>query len=163
MGTKGEMTMSVSSLKRHSLLPVAAFVSAFLLVTGQALSCCCPNEGVSDKVSQAFTALSGKLHPAASPENAMHCAGHEMPAESGTSGVVTAGANHCMAAGDECMPSSSLAAKVMVGSEFSSSWTLPIVLERMEVARALVSLHLEPLPQNKSSPPLYLSTLHILV
>ncbi len=172
---KATMSGTIQNFNRHRLLPAISIISVFFLLTGEFFSCCLINETFAKDVRQAFAILGftkpikaaaiTSENPEQHAENSEHhCHGHETVAatllEEGT-----ALTNHAIFTQDgSCLSELSIAKKTMVGSE---SFTLQIpstTMAHFVEPSAIKSFSIDhPRPQNKSSPPIYLLTLRILV
>lgn len=169
------MANTLTSLRKTTLLPIMAALSSFLLVSGQVFKCCHLNESISQSVGKAALAVSQLIGqpeaepPAQAVKTHLGCHGHPPSDESQVKGSQLKGGLQDpegvqVDAKESCLSESGFALK-----PFSPSDGFQATL--FSDARALVretsvpSLPRfeKPRPRNKSSPPLYLLTLQILV
>lgn len=167
-GTKKIMPGIIIILKRNRLLPAVAFFTVFLLLTGELFNCCHINEALSKHVQNLIGNLSWVSHhdPIASVsegENHPHCHGGtarsqphiEKNGVSGDGGYKQNGS---------CISERAIIKKSMVeslsptGSIRAASFAMHA--EPILVIPAFVN---RPRPQNRSSPPIYLLTLRLIV
>ncbi len=169
------MSGKIQNFNRHRLLPAISIISVFFLLTGEFFSCCLINETFAQDVRQAFEILGftkpikaaaiTSENPEQHAENSEHhCHGHETVAATQLEEGISL-TNHAMFTQDgSCISELSIAKKTMVGSE---SFALQIPSNSIahfvepSVVKSFSIDH--PRPQNKSSPPIYLLTLRILV
>lgn len=160
------MSVSISALKTRRLFRGVAFLVAILFITGQVFNCCLVNESFARAMKSLFqhggeTALHNEDQEAAHPGCHGHAAHHE-------TGAVHSGMTKAAEPGytqdGSCLSEQSLSAKPMVASEYAQA-PLPLALlawvPQPEFPQAFYFDR--PRPQNRSSPPLYLTTLRILV
>jgi hypothetical protein len=166
------MPRSISSFKKHPLLPVVALLASFFLLTGGVFHCCRINESLAEKLMEILTVSeAAATSPAAKLDEDMAgrhpaCRGHgtqdkSTPSPSPLSAAD--GARTVLEPAGHCLSALSLAAKAMAIGEFPVL-DLPVssVLSG-EKAATLINRVSRPRPHDKSSPPLYLITLHFLV
>ncbi len=161
------MPGTILKLKRHRLLPAISVLTVSLLLTGEFFNCCRINVAFAVDVRQVIQTL-GFITPlkavaSTSEDPDHHCHGHEVHSTSQIDGDAIPGLSMFTQVGS-CISDQSIAKKSMVGSE---SFTLEIptaatrFLEEPLVVKSFSIDH--PRPQNRSSPPIYLLTLRILV
>lgn len=160
------MSVSISALKTRRLFRGVALLVAILFITGQVFNCCLVNESFARAMKGFFrhggeTALHNEDQEDAHPG----CHGHAAHQETATvhSGMPTSGEPGYNQDGS-CLSEQSLSAKPMVASEYAQAPLLPAVFAWVPQAEFPQAFFFErPRPQNRSSPPLYLTTLRILV
>ncbi len=177
------MTGSISALKKHSLLPGMALLISSLILTGEVFNCCRINEAFAEQIellikpsSQPIVGLGIQVpqeqsdadHDSPS-ERHHHCLGHGMQTENASSDpciieTQSDGMATLVPTGEQCISEWSLKGKTMVTS------VLPQFIPPMPAVGTvadrvpMLTIHFaRPRPQNKSSPPLFLTTLRILV
>lgn len=157
------MRIRITSLRKTRLLPILGILCSILLLTGETLSCCRINESISDYL-HAFLTGSTQSKPAQSDESDHHpnCHGHEGNTVAIPNGEGGSGAHYAMAG--TCISEYSLKAKPMLAgdfafdAEFIAGPALPLTF-----GTVMPFVPERPRPQNRSSPPLYLTTLRLLV
>jgi hypothetical protein len=166
------MSVSSYSLARNPRsLSVIAILSATFLLTGELFSCCRINEAFAREVARLFQSMgrAGIEKPAAAQaddsDHHAHCHGHQaqpLAQAQATSAPVTDGT--VFHPEGTCISEHSVARQSMVGSE-SFTWSpFPASTAFRFVPAPVPTLSVErPRLQNKSSPPLFLLTLRILV
>lgn len=160
------MGQSISALKTHRLFRGVALLVSVLFLTGQVFNCCLINESFARGVKDLFRHGSAKaLHAEAGGDAHPHCHGHAAEKESG--GPVaerTSPLDSRYAQDGACLSERAFSAKPMAASEFAQAHIPSLVVgwvTQTELPRS--SRCARPRPQNKSSPPLYLITLRLLV
>ncbi len=166
------MAVSILKLKQHSILPFMAVLSSFLLLSGEFFNCCCVTElyfkGVSHLVSGATSPVKEPKTQLESnvEEHHSHCPGHPSKtlASASPSTQDLSGRNG-LKTNNSCFSESSLADKAMVIRELNPSLYSPALILSLVVKNTSFLRMSRPLPrpQNKSSPPLYLLNLRIVV
>ena len=167
------MILSVSKFKQHRVLPVLALVTAVLLISGQILNCCRLNESISASLTRAFQSVgiipAHKAQVAQESEIKSHpnCHGHGSESGVASNASITQpiepGQNN-FEAEESCLSERTFTVNAQPSSPLSLI-DLPVQVH-IGYVDAFVRLHTQvdrPRPQNKSSPPLYLLTLRILV
>ncbi len=162
------MTSVISGIKKSRLLPVMALLSSLLLLTGEFFNCCRINEAFAEGISQALHGLGFGSHEQVASvseevEHHPHCHGHH---EKQHSKKISLNEKNQTVLAQEgmCISENSITKKAMVANE---AWFVPVIAITLifdkEITQAL-PFHTEKfIPQNRSSPPLYLTTLHLLV
>ena len=164
------MRISLKRFKDGRLLPVVATLVSVLLLTGQFFACCRMNEEFAATLVKVLSRLASPhlhSHDNQEPEagESRHtCHGHGRSVES----VVAAtpeGISACsVAAKEECLSEHAFSRTPMLVSELDvpvlATLPVPISLDAIQPEPYFES---RPRPQNKSSPPLYLTTLRILI
>ncbi|MEO7423684.1 MAG: hypothetical protein ABI036_00765 [Fibrobacteria bacterium] len=177
------MTVSLTALKKHRLFKGLAFGVVSLLLTGQFFNCCFINESFASAVERAFR----PTHPAQGGTGAAHngntgaavaaeadddadahpqCHGHGSAMHTERNDLEA-----CAFPGDRkfnpdrhCLSEQSFSGKPMLSGDIADAHAaLPATLERIETSVPARFKFAQPRPRNKSSPPLYLLTLRILV
>ncbi len=170
MRKEQKMRVSISALKTGRLLPGAALLLSILFLTGQTLNCCRVNEAFGHSLRALFHGATGyqgeaiAAHEGIGEDAHPHCHGHPSD-ESGIHSVPQdlAGESHWVQDGS-CLSEKSIAGKPMLANEFSGlQLEIPVFARICETRMPLPVCFQRPRPQNKSSPPLYLTTLQILV
>lgn len=156
-------------------MPIMAVVSSFLLISGQVFKCCRLNESISESIGKAALAVSHLVSqaeaepPVQAVKTHLGCHGHPPSDESqGKGSQVNAGFQDPndvhINAKESCLSESGFALKAFSPSDGSQA---SLFSETRALVREVPVPHLprfeKPRPQNKSSPPLYLLTLQILV
>ncbi|MEO6097407.1 MAG: hypothetical protein ABIW76_17860 [Fibrobacteria bacterium] len=171
------MTVSVMKIRNgKGLLPAIALITAALLLTGEWFSCCRINEAFAREIEQVAKALGliGEAAPVVSAAEVAdahpHCHGPAAPAA--PSGEVPAlhpdadvpQGTPALAQDAHCLSEQAITRQSMVGSESLALESPPeaIALHDFPVATPFASVE-RPRPQNRSSPPVYLLTLRLLV
>ncbi|HKP98120.1 MAG TPA: hypothetical protein VJ385_20490 [Fibrobacteria bacterium] len=163
------MRVSLHALKRGRLLPGVALIVAFFFLTGRFFACCRFNQNVGAAVSRVLHGpVSFGQHGHSDPDHdpgSHHCHVHTADAQAAPSVSSHGPADACtLAEKDECLSEHAWSGKPMVQSEFvSDQGLLPPAPILAEDSQPLPRLFERPRPRNKSSPPLYLTTLRILV
>lgn len=169
----GTMAVSLSRFKRHRSVPVVALVSAVLLVSGQVLTCCSINESLSETLAKAFRTL-GIIHShhadiasEHAPKAHPNCHGHASAGEEGASSdhaILIEAGQASYEAHEACISEFGFTIKAQPSNPLSLI-DLPV-----QTPIGLIDDYVRtpawterPRPQNKSSPPVYLLTLRILV
>lgn len=164
------MTGRRSKLSNAIGVPTLAFALSVLLVIGQALNCCRINETISASIGQVLkTLVHGGPHAASeatgSPRKSHPgCHGHgpEAGTESPSPQIPSDGPHY--QSGEPCLSELSIASKALVPAPTSDIGLSIPVASYIPLSAPPRIAHLEkPRPQNKSSPPVYLLTLRILV
>lgn len=164
------MVLTLTSVRKTSLVPALAVLSSFFLVAGQVFNCCRLNETVSESFGKAAHALSHLLnHSEEAPKNqaaiAHHgCHGHILSSKDQVNGFFQNQAGSHLQADASCLSETGFTPE---GLKPSEGFTHPFSTQAPAPLQAVVVLRLprieKPRPQNKSSPPVYLLTLRILV
>ena len=157
------MRPRISSLHKTRWLPILSVLCSVLLLTGETLSCCRINESISETLRALVTGPGHHEETAdESGDPHSHCHGHaqsvvaehDTPSEAGSAYV----------AFGFCISQYSLLNKPMAVGEFAFSldilFTKAPLIAFEEVAPFLPE---RPRPQNKAGPPVYLTTLRLLV
>lgn len=164
------MAKTLTTLRKTSLMPIVALVSAFLLVAGQVFNCCRLNESISESVGNAALAVSRMLsHPKVetidlSAKTHLGCHGHAPSDESLVNADPPDENVSRLNAEESCLSESGFVPKALTPSDATQTTYFsgaPTLVHEIPVPR--VSRFEKPRPQNKSSPPIYLLTLRILV
>ena len=163
------MPGTILNFKKHRLLPAIAVLSVFFLLTGEFFSCCRINEAFAQDVRLAIQAM-GLIKPlvvvsstSEDPDHHSHCHGHEAHSNSQMEEAVQP--DHSLFTQDgNCISELSITKKSMVGSESFALEIPTAYVAIFEEPDLVPSLFVDrPRPQNRSSPPVYLLTLRILV
>jgi hypothetical protein len=173
-----KVTLFLYKFKKHPGLPVLAMVTTMLLISGQVLNCCGINESLSASLAKTLQTLGiidvhkAKVASEAEPKSHPNCPGHG--SETASEALVTAKASQPLvpaepgqnqyAAKESCLSERTLSVNAQPSNP-DSPINLAVQAQiafRAEFARFPVQAE-KPRPQNKSSPPLYLLTLRILV
>ncbi|HKP96952.1 MAG TPA: hypothetical protein VJ385_14475 [Fibrobacteria bacterium] len=166
------MRVSISALQSRRLLSGIAFLISFFFLFGQFFNCCLINESIGTALNRAFHSSShehevgAQADADADDDEDAHCRGHaghahpETIVSSGVEGEATPRFEQV----ESCLSEQSFSGKPMLASEIAVSHVAISVVHLLaEVPASLPFLFERPRPQNKSSPPLYLTTLRILV
>ena len=164
------MAYNLTTLRKTSLMTVVALVSSFVLIAGQVFKCCRLNESISENIGKAALAVIHRVSPPAM-EREVHsakahsgCHGHSPSDESPISAVLPDENGSRLNSDASCLSESGFASMALTPSD-ASHMTLftgtPALVREIPVPR--LSRFEKPRPQNKSSPPIYLLTLRILV
>jgi hypothetical protein len=150
-------------------MPILSVLCSVLLLTGETLSCCRINESISDALRALVT---GSGHHGESGESGKgavdshsHCHGHAQAVvpDHGIPGTLDVAGSAYIPFGS-CISQYSLQAKPMVVGELTFSldffYTQAPLIAVEGVAPFLIE---RPRPQNKAGPPVYLTTLRLLV
>jgi hypothetical protein len=166
---KDKMPGTILSMKRHRLLPAISFLTVFFLLMGEFFNCCRINEVFANDVRLVIQSLGliGDANPvtAASEEqdHHAHCHGHEAQSSRLIEHAAIPAASAYTQDGS-CLSELAITKKAMVGSE---SFTLDISPASVSIGEESILLKYisinRPRPQNRSSPPVYLLTLRLLV
>jgi hypothetical protein len=167
------MTFSLSKFKKHPVLPVFAMITAVLLISGQIFNCCRLNESLSETLAQAFHRV-GITHvkkvsssTEVEPKSHPNCHGHGT--ENGTAPTTNL-AQHIepgqsqYSSEESCLSERTFTVNAQPSNPVSLI-DLPVQVQ-VEYIDHFVKLPAQferPRPQNKSSPPVYILTLRILV
>ena len=163
------MTGTILSLKRHRLLPTISVLTASLLLTGEFFNCCRINEAFAHDVRQFIQSMGliRQANPVASTsegqDNHPHCHGQEAQSSQSIEHE-SYPAVSAYTLDKSCLSELAITKKSMVGSESFSPDISPAPVSTSEelVLFEYVSVN-RPRPQNRSSPPVYLLTLRLLV
>jgi hypothetical protein len=164
------MANNLTTLRKTSLMPIMALVASFLLVTGQVFNCCRLNESVSESIGKAALAVSqmvnhpdfGREDPSAKAHS--RCHGHSPTDESRFSADRPDEDGSRVNAEESCLSESGFAQEAFTPSDVSQLTFFSGISARVqEMPVPRLSRFEKPRPQNKSSPPIYLLTLRILV
>lgn len=160
--------LKLTSIRKASWLPVIAMAMSFAMVTGLFLNCCRINESISAGVGEFLTslghsgghgspsAIAGSSHPG--------CHGHGKPAESRTQPAPDNGPGAHVESDEACLSELAIAPKALQSNPLDFSGLFQESPFHILVAHITLPPPFGQLkPQNKSSPPLYLLTLRILV
>jgi hypothetical protein len=177
------MTVSLTALKKHRLFKGLAFGVVSLLLTGQFFNCCFINESFASAVERAFrpalrshggtgAAHNGNAGAAVAAEADEESDGHPQCHGHGSAmHTERDDLEACALAGDRefnpdrhCLSEQSFSGKPMLTGDMADAHTaLPATVLRAEAPIPVRFKFEQPRPSNKSSPPLYLLTLRILV
>ncbi len=167
------MRGSIHTHRKGRLLQGAALLISFLFLTGQFFNCCRLNESFGTALKNVFLAAAhpdhktSQLNHKEGVENHHKCHGHgsEASLESGPDSKVLGEAGTCaIEQTNECLSEQSFSGKPMLASELALSQTFMSVPDVVVGSLVPEPFYFErPRPQNKSSPPLFLITLRILV
>ena len=166
------MKTGLSSLRKNRLLPIAAVISSILLLTGESLNCCRLNQSLSQTLQKWITVAQN--HPITvqddDSDHESHChrhsnlIAHTGSHESDRIVSASAGDGAGLDTPNTCISENSLAAKAMLQGEFAMVDLLTLFpAPQFTFVAVAPFLPERPRPQNRSSPPLYLTTLRILV
>jgi hypothetical protein len=164
------MSVSISALRSRRLLPGIAFLVAFFFLSGQIFNCCLVNENFGLALMRLFHSSShGKgtqVHADADGDEHAPCHGHAAHAqeESIAGSIPTAEGGPLFEGAESCLSEQSFSGKPMLASDIAVAHA-PLFMVHVlgEIPAPLPLVFERPRPQNKSSPPLYLTTLRILV
>ena len=167
------MRGSIHTHRKGRLLQGAVLLVSFLFLTGQFFNCCRLNESFGTALRNAFLAVA---HPNQKITQLDHeegveihhkCHGHgsEDSPESGLDSKVQGEAGtRAIEQSNECLSEQSFSGKPMLASDFALVPTFISVPDVVVGNLVPEPFYFErPRPQNKSSPPLFLITLRILV
>jgi hypothetical protein len=164
------MAHSLTTLRKSPLLPILAVVASFFLVAGQVFNCCRLNETLSDNIGKALKGIGhwGK-HPGENSDVKLvkthpGCHGHPESDESQVTSIPLEDAPIQWKSAETCLSELDAAPKALQlpsNLVFDSFFSTSLVLEAYLVPS--VPRFEKPRPQNKSSPPIYLLTLRLLV
>jgi hypothetical protein len=177
------MTVSVIALKKRRLFKGVALGMTFFLLTGQFFNCCRINESFASVLEHMFLpALSAKAgtgvahaeKSGAAPSPEMdevadahpHCHGHggAMHAERNSSEAFAFPGDREFNPDRHCLSGQSFNGKPMLACDIADAHVaLPATVLSVETSVPARFKFEQPRPRNKSSPPLYLLTLRILV
>lgn len=164
------MANTLTTFRKSSLMPILAVATSFLLIAGQVFNCCRLNESISESVGKAALAVSQMIsHPKVestvqSGKTHLGCHGHTPSDESIVIADLPIGNGSRVNAEESCLSESGFAIKALTPSDASQTTFFtgtPALIQEIPVPR--LSRFEKPRPQNKSSPPIYLLTLRILV
>ena len=152
-------------------MPAIALVAGISLLTGQTFNCCRFNESITGKIVAALSHLSSSEHSGAARsheeiESHAHCHGHEAKEETSslTGQLYDGSVSGYLVENATCLSERVESGKPMLAGDFSFSPTSDfLVASIVSWIPTITLLPLSPRPQNKSSPPLYLTILRILV
>lgn len=160
------MSLSISALKSRRLFQGVALLVSVLFITGQVFNCCLINESFARSVKDLFRNGAAKSVRTEADENAHpHCHGHAAEKEAGSVlAEKTSPLDTHYSQDGSCLSEKAFSAKPMVAGEYAQA-PIPLLVVGWVIQTELPqSFFFErPRPQNKSSPPLYLTTLRILV
>jgi hypothetical protein len=163
------MAGSILNMKNHRLLPAISVLTIFLLLTGEFFNCCRINESLANNAKlfiQAMGLLKSKT-PIASTTEAQnshpHCHGHEAQASEHIEHEIFPSTS-AFTLSESCLSEFAITKKSMVGSKTFSLdiSSTPISINEEPFLVKYFSVN-KPRPQNRSSPPIYLLTLRLLV
>jgi hypothetical protein len=134
-----------------------------LLLTGETLSCCRINESISESLRAMLT---GPAHHEESVDESAdphsHCHGHTQEAVPDQGSPDIAGSAYVPFG--SCISQYSLQAKPMVAGELAFALDCLFTQAPLVVFEGIVPFLIErPRPRNKAGPPVYLTTLRLLV
>jgi hypothetical protein len=164
------MATTLTSIRKTSLMPILAMVSSFLLVAGQVFNCCRLNESISERIGKAALAVSQlvskpdveRVNPFAKTH--LGCHGHPPSDETRVKSDLPDASGVRLKGEEPCLSESGFAKKAFTPTD--ASHAIPFSETPALVRETLVPRlprFEKPRPQNKSSPPVYLLTLRILV
>jgi len=164
------MTPSKLTFRKANWVPALAFVLSVLLIAGQTLNCCRLNETISTTIGQAFKFMvpdNVEMSLASTPEPGKTHAGchgqgrvaeSPMPEEAGN-----AQGPHINAE-ESCLSEVALEPQALQpASTAGIGWSAPVIASVPAPALPRIVRLEKPRPQNRSSPPVYLLTLRLLV
>jgi hypothetical protein len=163
------MRLSPTALRASRILPWIALLVGVLFLTGQTLNCCHVNESIAKSFKHLFSRVSGPhLHSEGdiSADAHAHCHGHGTGVHGhGSPSLAKSDVSDCDYSQDgACLSEKSFAGKPMLASDAAvQSPVVPMMAVMIEIPETPEPIFERPRPQNKSSPPLYLTTLRILV
>lgn len=163
------MAPSLTTLRKSPLLPILAVVASFFLVAGQVFNCCRLNETLSENIAKVLKGIGHwgehssedsevklvKTHPG--------CHGHP-PAGSQVANIPVADAPIQWKSAETCLSELDPVPNALpppANPYFDPFFATAVVLES-DLVHSIPRFE-KPRPQNKSSPPVYLLTLRILV
>lgn len=162
------MATSLTRIRKNPAFPFAALLTSLLLVAGQTFTCCKVNRQFSEKVGGILNRISqwakpadattghGKSHPG--------CHGHPAKTGIGSAPPVHESAPIRWNPQEDCLAELSAKANALPSdSQISVGQCLPPMREIGFHREPIIPRSGKPIPSNKSSPPLYLLTLRILV
>lgn len=164
------MVIGPNSLRKNPAFPMLAVLTAFLLVSGQVFNCCRLNETLSENLGLAMKRLGRWVNSSAKPAESKMvrshpgCHGHsatevalapDLPLTD--SPIQWRSAEVCLSELDSAPKALQPASIPDAGSFFPTS-PVPATVPPLKLSQFE-----HPRPQNKSSPPIYLLTLRILV
>lgn len=157
------MRARISSLRKTRMLPFLAVLSSVLLLTGETLSCCRINAEISKTIGALFTNSSHQKGNADESGDAhSHCHGHKQE-DVATRGIPNDAGTAYVPYGS-CISQYSLQAKPMVAGDFSFALDIGLGNAPLMAFEGIAPFLPErPRPQNKAGPPVYLTTLRLLV
>lgn len=164
------MAPSLKTLRKSPLLPILAVVVGFFLVAGQTFNCCRLNETLSENIAKALQGIGHwgehagadsevkpvKTHPG--------CHGHPASEESQVANIPLEDAPIQWKSAETCLSELDAAPKALQPPSnpvLDPFFATAVVLEADLVP--LIPRFEKPRPQNRSSPPVYLLTLRLLV
>ncbi|MDQ3001889.1 MAG: hypothetical protein M3Y08_11595 [Fibrobacterota bacterium] len=171
------MSLSLSTFKKQPLLPVISILTAVLLFSGQTLNCCCLNESVSDTLTQTFRSMglirdlkpqaASEVEPNSHPNSHPNCHGYGSEGEPASTVVPTQpvdpGQNQ-FASEAACLSELTFTVNAQPYSPLTlSDFPTQVHIGFIDEFAQRLAQFERPRPQNKSSPPIYLLTLRILV
>lgn len=164
------MAKILTSFRKTSLMPIMAAATSFLLVAGQVFNCCRLNESISESIGKAALAVTHMVsHPDVNRENQsvkthLGCHGHSPSDESLLNADLPGESGSQVNAKESCLSESGSALKALtLPDAFQTTFFTGTTALVQEAPVPLLSCFEKPRPQNKSSPPIYLLTLRILV
>lgn len=159
--------VKLTSLRKSPWLPVLAAAMTFTLVIGQVFRCCSLNESVSAGVGKLLKSL--RHHGGHGPAHEVKvthagCHGHGESSKTQTlSASVDEGGPH-LKSDETCLSEVAVTPKAIQSTSLEISGLFHATPILLLVADPISPDQFEkPKPQNKSSPPVYLLTLRILV
>jgi hypothetical protein len=170
---KATMPTSILSLRKgNRLLPVVSLLTMLLLVTGECFNCCRINEAFANDVQRLLASM-GMAHDPGSDTGVSTgedrhpgCHGHALPSPSASTSMQPSPepAHAAYSHEGSCISEQAITRKSMVGSESFALVMVAWLNEfRFDLPPIAEQQFTRPRPQNRSSPPLYLLTLRILV
>ncbi len=160
-------TIRLTSIREASWLPVIAVAMSFTFVAGQIFNCCRINESLSRGIAHVLKTLSHpKGHHTAGKVASSHpgCHGHGESAESKIPTSPDYGSGLHLESDETCLSEESVTPKALQSNPIEFSGLFQESPFLLLISHITIPPRFEqPKPQNKSSPPLYLLTLRILV
>jgi chromosomal replication initiation ATPase DnaA len=173
------MSGSIFSLKKSRWIPAISILTIILLLSGGIFNCCHINEAYAQSIKHAFQALGWQSvskdmavsEDAENTESQSHChirhdeKSNSTPAKQHAIKSFDLGAKNLLTTNENCLSNSAWSSKPMVNNTEFSLTLFPVsyLLTQVDIIPVLPSRIDLTRPQNKSSPPVYLLTLHILV
>jgi len=159
----------IQKFRSHKLLTAISILTAFSFLSGEFFNCCFINQAFAAKIKKIVTVLNQTESNSKTDKNIddedhhSECHGHN-DADGTELSSGQAGKSVAMNMEGHCLSEQSITQQSMVAN---LSYALNFTVEQtgLIVASILTPLKIvtQPRPQNKSSPPVYLLTLQILV